>query len=120
MRQLGTCALCKGFLGISVRACPHCGAELGRARKVLAGVSMLASGSAVSATLMACYGGACVGENSCGDGYYGGDADTRTKADAQVGVDDGSTDGALDARGDARVDGGDGAADAPTDAPSDG
>ena len=121
MRQLGTCALCKGFLGIAVRACPHCGAELGRARKVFAGLSMLVGGGAISTTLMACYGGGCI-EDDCSYNPTDRDADVdaRTRADAQVGSEDGGLDGASDAAVDARSDGGDASFDAPSDAPTDG
>lgn len=116
MIQLGTCSSCKGFLGIAVRACPHCGIALGRARRIVAGLTGLAGGGAVSMTLMACYGPGCVNEECR---YDGPDDAGRTAADARVTPFDASADAS-----DASRDGGsdapfDGAFDAASEAASD-
>lgn len=128
MLQLGTCSSCRGFLGISVVACPHCGLALGRARRLAAGATALLGGGAVSMTLMACYGGACINDDCSGTAY--GEADSgRRLADARV--DDGANDGGsgdasqTDASADAASDvldaaPSDATADGPVDAPAGG
>lgn len=115
MLQLATCSRCRGFLGIAMNACPHCGAALGRARRIAMGIVGVAGGSAVSMTLMACYGPPCVNDAKCTDMMP--DDAGHTLADAHVGELDAGHDGG---GGDAEADGGrDAAADAPSDAPHD-
>ncbi|MBK6513455.1 MAG: putative metal-binding motif-containing protein [Polyangiaceae bacterium] len=55
------CSACGGFAPDQARECPHCGARVTPARSALSrlarGVVTAATGGAVAATLMACYGG---------------------------------------------------------------
>lgn len=123
MIQLVTCTRCKGFLALALRACPHCGAPLDRARQAILGLAGLAGGGAVSMTLMACYGPACIDENDALCRYRPDDAGADALTDAHVdgnvegghandgGVGDAAVDVASDAS-DASDAGGDAIADA--------
>jgi len=130
MSFIATCARCRKSLGISVLACPHCGAGLSRARRAAASVAALIGGSSLSATMMACYGGPCAADDTCGDsatgsaGYIDGSthldgrviADVHVATDAQLG-NDAAKDAGSDAEDDAESDA---ASDASLDAPADG
>lgn len=65
MLQLVSCRRCNGFLAFALSACPHCDAPVNRVRSALLGLATLAGGGAVSMTLMACYGGACLDDADC-------------------------------------------------------
>lgn len=69
MIQLGSCTRCGGFLALALRACPHCDEKIPTVSRVVMGAATLLGGSAVSMTLMACYGPACANE-VCDDGDY--------------------------------------------------
>lgn len=73
MTRLVSCKQCGGFLALALRACPHCDAPLDRTKQALLGLAALAGGGAVSMTLMACYGGACM-NGDCREPHYPGDA----------------------------------------------
>lgn len=66
MIQLTTCTRCRGFLALALRACPHCDAPVARLQQIAFGIAGLVGGGAVSMTLMACYGPACV-DDACTD-----------------------------------------------------
>src|SRR3982751_5710176 len=91
MIQLPSCSSCGGFIGLALSACPHCGAKLSRARTLAVGMVAAVAGSAVSMTLMACYGMSCA------------DADCIGQPDASGDASDGATD-AADAASDATTD----------------
>ncbi len=94
--RLSQCASCGGFLPAGSSSCVHCKRDarpLFERFRVVGAVGGTLGASALGFTLMACYGGACVGEGSkCSDGpYYRTDAgdnaeDARTynPADAEV------------------------------------
>lgn len=120
MIQLITCTRCKGFLALALRACPHCGAPLDRTRQAILGLAGLAGGGAVSMTLMACYGPACVDENDarCKNTPYDAGADALIDAhvDGNIKGGDAAADGGI---GDAAVDVASDASDAGGDAIAD-
>ncbi|MFO0679853.1 MAG: hypothetical protein U0169_25240 [Polyangiaceae bacterium] len=115
MIQLMQCAHCKGFLALALKACPHCEAPVDRVRQAALGLAAVLGGGAVSMTLMACYGSACV-DGSCSDPYPSDDA-----GDVDAAADSGSDAATLDAAPDSATDAGvDSATDAGTDAARDG
>ena len=67
MKNLTLCSSCSGFLPHRATSCPHCDAPVAqrsegtggasRARKLGRAIARVATGGAVAATLMACYGG---------------------------------------------------------------
>ena len=83
MIQLMTCTRCNGFLSFALRACPHCGAQLDRARQVILAIAGLTGGGAISMTLMACYGPACVDESDSRCGNPGDDAAADARIDGR-------------------------------------
>jgi hypothetical protein len=98
--QLVSCHRCNGFLALALRACPHCNAPLDRARRALVGLAAMAGGSAVSMTLMACYGSACVDEECHSYGNDDAAADAgRIVSEPTIG--DAATTGDADASRDA-------------------
>jgi hypothetical protein len=119
MIQLPSCSSCGGFIGLSLNACPHCGASLSRGRAIAIGLLGAVGGSAVSMTLMACYGMSCADANcypypdaESGDASDAGDASSKDSAsDATVDASDAS-DATTDALGDSATDS---ALDAPID-----
>lgn len=63
VKNLASCSLCSGFLPHGATCCPHCDALLSatgpsRARRLGRAIVNVATGGAIAATLMACYGGA--------------------------------------------------------------
>ena len=117
MIQLPSCKACGGFIGLALVSCPHCGARLSRARAIAVGIAAAAGGSAVSMTLMACYGMSCVDAN-CGElPDASGDASDASSSDAAK---DASADAVSDAGFDSASDAeSDASSDAPSDASSD-
>lgn len=115
MIRLVTCSQCGGFLALALHACPHCDAPLDRLKAAALGLAAIAGGGAVSMTLMACYGGACM-NGRCAD--YDSDASADASrdvnvADATVDDDDGRDAGdAGDASGGDAGDAGDASDDA--------
>jgi hypothetical protein len=122
MIQLPSCSSCGGFVGLALNACPHCGAQLSRARALAVGMVAAVAGGAVSMTLMACYGMSCADAN-CGElPDASGDASDGGKDSA---TNDAALDAASDATTDAMTDAtttdasGDAGSDAATDAAAD-
>ncbi len=75
MPKLSSCSSCEGFLPTGARVCPHCDARIAgpglSITKIYRGLMATTVGSALSVTLMACYGvgtGLDCTDND-GDGY---------------------------------------------------
>jgi len=61
--KLTTCSECNGFIPPAANACPHCKSKL---RLRLGAVATVLASSAISFTLMACYGApACAEGGNC-------------------------------------------------------
>ncbi len=107
MLNLTRCSACAGFVPMLSLSCPHCGAAaLGKIAKVATGTIL---GSAVSVTLMACYG--CPPEG-CATGYDGGASSSSSGGSSSSSSSSSGSSGTADA--------GDAATDARSDAASDG